>query len=74
MVQAEAETAATSEDFFSFVALDQKVPHIQMPLQKEMLTAIGHKISFMKRHPMYFSNVKTKGVFLYSDYAKLVYD
>lgn len=76
MVQAEAETATVqfSEDFFRFGALSQKVAHIQLPLQKEMLTAIGHKISFMKRDPMYCSVVKTKGGFLYSDYAKLVYD
>lgn len=79
MAWPEAESAAISEDFFSFGALNQKVPHIQMSLQEEMLTAVGHNISFLKRDPMCCPNVKrnTEGVFLffwYRDYAKLVYD
>lgn len=47
-----------------------------MSLQKEMLTAVVHKISIMRGDPSYYSNVKTEGFFplLYSDYAKLVYD
>lgn len=63
MVQPEVESAAISEDFFSFGALNQKVPHIQMSLQKEMLTAVGHEISFMKRDSMYCPNVKSEGFF-----------